>query len=78
MESISSKDKNPLTNFFLLQILDYKIHEAKALASTIQSNLSELYNDTSNHDATKNLSFWFNILGALGTVYCQTLPIKHR
>ncbi|CAH8434363.1 unnamed protein product [Schistosoma guineensis] len=61
-----------------IDILDYKIHEAKALASTIQSNLSELYNDTSNHDATKNLSFWFNILGALGTVYCQTLPIKHR
>ncbi|VDO82775.1 unnamed protein product [Schistosoma curassoni] len=61
-----------------IDILDYKIHEAKALASTIQSNLFELYNDTSNHDATKNLSFWFNILGALGTVYCQTLPIKHR
>ncbi|CAH8433191.1 unnamed protein product [Schistosoma rodhaini] len=61
-----------------INILDYKMNEAKALASTIQSNLSELYNDTSNHDTIKNLSFWFNILGALGTVYCQAFPIKHR
>uniref|UniRef100_A0A5K4F7S1 MT domain-containing protein n=1 Tax=Schistosoma mansoni TaxID=6183 RepID=A0A5K4F7S1_SCHMA len=57
-----------------INILDYKMNEAKALASTIQSNLSELYNDTSNHDTTKNLSFWFNILGALGTeFYHQTM-----
>ncbi|XP_018647649.1 putative dynein heavy chain [Schistosoma mansoni] len=61
-----------------INILDYKMNEAKALASTIQSNLSELYNDTSNHDTTRNLSFWFNILGALGTGYCQAFPIKHR
>ncbi|CAH8430695.1 unnamed protein product [Schistosoma turkestanicum] len=64
-----------------INTLYYKIDEAKSLISTIQSNLTELLVDDSNNDvidASNDFSFWFNILGALGTVYCQVFPVKHR
>ncbi|TNN10619.1 Dynein heavy chain domain-containing protein, partial [Schistosoma japonicum] len=63
-----------------INTLEYKINEAKSLLSTIQSNLPELYNDNNDYvtDVNQNLPFWFNILGALGTVYCQILPTKYR
>ncbi|KAK4473205.1 hypothetical protein MN116_004381 [Schistosoma mekongi] len=63
-----------------INTLEYKISEAKLLLSTVQNNLSELNNDNNDYvtDVNQNLPFWFNILGALGAVYCQILPTKHR